>query len=705
MSSNNTAPGTVKDFADQLSHTVKFEIRSLKESKTMGSVSNSKDPVFAAYVAKYTYLIESMKELYTGIDQFMAAIDSLASAQESISSIFMNRLSKFEDDFLLAEGIRYREGTQAIGNRFAPHSYYARLRRDLDYNMVRPLMQHILQAERIKRLLDERNKRKIDFDLHDANATRYVENQKNKNSSYVPDIRYDTKYKDLYDKREASSKSLYDYDAPLWEWLMVYNEFQWDLMDSCLQTFKYLQFEFFTGCAHHINLVLPERMEFRPLVEMTPEPHLHQVVKMYLESERNEFRYWEFDATKKLLAKWEEDGKLGTLNHEEEAVDPLDLSTLVQTHKFSAPLAKFALQKKGNIQEALEYLHSGRAIADGLRPHKHLSKIQDRVRMPDTLDIAERLRYHDIRVKQVASEIQTIENKIQTQIQKYTKKSSGSMSNSSDSEESDDSGDSDTDRDKETGDGLRDGLDNVSLATHAANRKLNKLRARKEYLMVRMKRLRELWHVNSPASKNAEKHEGETKHRKHRKRNVQNSDLLDLGGVDDGTETGQNGGFGDASNLAPPPPPPNLLNELTVDTSLDPPGSNMSDVLAGLSLTSDMYPTTAALAPQPAEDLKLGSSLALGMDYTLSDVGCIGRGGSTPVLKPKKTLPDSIESVMMQNALSAFQSGSPLSQQGMQTLNVDTFVQNSMGPFPSVNVPTQPNTNGANFPTSSSSKN
>ena len=42
-------------------------------------------------------------------------------------------------------------------------------------------------------------------------------------------------------------------------------------MDSCLQTLKYLQYEFFATSAHSISGVLPARMEFRPMVEMTPE--------------------------------------------------------------------------------------------------------------------------------------------------------------------------------------------------------------------------------------------------------------------------------------------------------------------------------------------------------------------------------------------------------------------------------------------------
>eukprot|EP00438_Fugacium_kawagutii_P026946 Skav204984 [mRNA] locus=scaffold1180:555715:566964:- [translate_table: standard] len=61
--------------------------------------------------------------------------------------------------------------------------------------------------------------------------------------------------------------------------------------DSCLQmlgiawrwlTLKYLQYEFFATSAHAISSVLPVRMEFRPMVEMTPE-QLEAQVEMALQ--------------------------------------------------------------------------------------------------------------------------------------------------------------------------------------------------------------------------------------------------------------------------------------------------------------------------------------------------------------------------------------------------------------------------------------
>ena len=46
-----------------------------------------------------------------------------------------------------------------------------------------------------------------------------------------------------------------------------------------LRTLKYLQYEFFATSAHAISGVLPVRMEFRPMVEMTPE-HLEAQARL-----------------------------------------------------------------------------------------------------------------------------------------------------------------------------------------------------------------------------------------------------------------------------------------------------------------------------------------------------------------------------------------------------------------------------------------
>eukprot|EP01067_Filipodium_phascolosomae_P009810 Filipodium_phascolosomae@DN987_c0_g1_i1.p1 len=515
-------------------------------------------------------------------------------------------------------------------------------------------------------------------------------------------LRSDPKYQSLIEKRDIANKNLYDYDAPLWEWVMVYNEHMWDIYDSALQTFKYLQYEFFSGCSHHVNTVLPNRMEFRPLVEMTPEPHLHLVVKMYLEGERNEYRNWHIDATKKLLEKWEEEGKLGTFETAQQEVDPIDLSILVQNHKFSNSLARFALSKKGNVSDALEYLHSGRAIADGLRPHKHVSQLVAGVRMPDTLEIADKLRTHQGRIASVAKELNTLEERIshcrkgkrrgsanskessQSSTDSYESgissdaSGSSSPSNSSDSEDSAAKSDSDKTGTRLNADGCssphagahnkNDGNDrNASRRKKHGSRKdekLNGLYERRDYLQLRLKRLKDLWlpmkqdggtsgsSTNSSGSsgtngsggttnpsisasgstlKSERSSKGKHEMKKIRQRGGEKRsspkilDLLDL-------PSSQNVSVSSDNTNGP------SLIEMSPSSDAD--GAGVSHEAAPvpetvenvevLSSTSDNGPdsnNSSATTEAFSGALKLDSSLSIGVDYKPHEVASIGRSG------------------------------------------------------------------------------
>merc|ERR1712151_523153 len=87
---------------------------------------------------------------------------------------------------------------------------------------------------------------------------------------------------------ESAKMTFNDVDRHVFEWLYILEEYRGDILDSTLQTLKYLEYEFFASSAHAISTSLPSRMEFRPMVEMTPE-HLEAQVEMELQkSEESE---------------------------------------------------------------------------------------------------------------------------------------------------------------------------------------------------------------------------------------------------------------------------------------------------------------------------------------------------------------------------------------------------------------------------------
>merc|ERR1719460_1638528 len=86
---------------------------------------------------------------------------------------------------------------------------------------------------------------------------------------------------------DSAKMSFHEVDKHVFEWLYILEEYRGDILDSSLQTLKYLQYEFFATSAHAVSGVLPSRMEFRPMVEMTPE-HLEAQVELELqETEEN----------------------------------------------------------------------------------------------------------------------------------------------------------------------------------------------------------------------------------------------------------------------------------------------------------------------------------------------------------------------------------------------------------------------------------
>merc|ERR1712151_980136 len=70
---------------------------------------------------------------------------------------------------------------------------------------------------------------------------------------------------------QTSRKAFEKIDRRLFQWMYTLEEHKGDILDSTLQTLKYLQYEFFATSAHAISGALPSNMEFRPMVEMNPE--------------------------------------------------------------------------------------------------------------------------------------------------------------------------------------------------------------------------------------------------------------------------------------------------------------------------------------------------------------------------------------------------------------------------------------------------
>jgi hypothetical protein len=215
-------------------------------------------------------------------------------------------------------------------------------------------------------------------------------------------------------------------DRNLFDWLCILEEYKDDIADSTLQTLKYLQYEFFATAAHAVAKVLPPRMEFRPMVEMTPK-HLETQIDLEREEEAMANEADDVGAAQgaggvrtlpsigdystRIVERMEK-ARLTRVTAEEQAetnlpVDPLSLSVLL-SHGFDEGAARRALRTHGNdTQAALEVLLNPPAVvsthrAPTLAPNlPHPAKLAVRVvtedgeatvRMPATLARIQRLK-------------------------------------------------------------------------------------------------------------------------------------------------------------------------------------------------------------------------------------------------------------------------------------------------------------------------
>merc|ERR1711974_303561 len=75
-------------------------------------------------------------------------------------------------------------------------------------------------------------------------------------------------------------------DRAVFAWLYILEEYRGDILDSSLQSLKYLQYEFFAASAHAFAGALPPGMAFRPMPDMDPE-----LPKAKVELELREFGF------------------------------------------------------------------------------------------------------------------------------------------------------------------------------------------------------------------------------------------------------------------------------------------------------------------------------------------------------------------------------------------------------------------------------
>lgn len=313
------------------------------------------DPVFEGMLKEFRIFDEALKAIDIKLDDFMLGFSELAAGIRSLSEGLAAELARLHDPGFVSEGCKLREAANQIARSDAPCSSLGKLQRNLEFNISKPIKDHLANNEK---LMTEVNKRRLLLDDLKG-CLKQMELCENL---------------DPGDKRSAMAKeelavvraSFKKVDSHVFEWLYALDEHRGDILDSCLQTLKYLQYEFFASSAHALSAVLPARMEFRPMPEMEPKC-LEAQVHLELQSEDFPLEFDSCDSgaafASRLLQRLTRDNKsrAGAVVEEAPAafVDPLSLSSLL-AQGFEESRARRALRLYGNdTQAAMDWLLDG----------------------------------------------------------------------------------------------------------------------------------------------------------------------------------------------------------------------------------------------------------------------------------------------------------------------------------------------------------
>jgi len=326
------------------------------------------DPVFEGVVKEFQAFDEQLARVLQDVEAFLRSTETLCEGLGRLSETLAAGVTQTDDAHVSSDCIRMKEASNAITRVDAPHSSLAKLRRDMDYNVLNPIRAHLANNRTLKSNLELRRRH-----LLELNAAQKAFDEIKKKEAKKEISTTDKKYMSLESTLESAKLQFGETDKQVFEWLYTLEEYKGDVMDSTMQTVKYLQYEFFASSSHAISGILPERIEFRPMVEMVPDK---LQVQVDLELEEMSDSEISTDFSTRLIQRQAKDGQWQ--DDVQVPVDPLSLSSLM-SQGFDESRARRALRvNKNDTQAALEWLVNGDEGRSDPKPEQS-------VRMPTTI--------------------------------------------------------------------------------------------------------------------------------------------------------------------------------------------------------------------------------------------------------------------------------------------------------------------------------
>merc|ERR1719262_456458 len=89
----------------------------------------------------------------------MKGVESLSEGIATLSESTIAGLSHVDDPLIKSDCCKMKEATNQITRADAPHSAIAKLRRDMDFNIMNPIRNHLINNRNLKAHLDKRRRR------------------------------------------------------------------------------------------------------------------------------------------------------------------------------------------------------------------------------------------------------------------------------------------------------------------------------------------------------------------------------------------------------------------------------------------------------------------------------------------------------------------------------------------------------------------
>merc|ERR1719480_705628 len=113
----------------------------------------------------------------------MKGVEQLAQGMTALSDGVSSGLTHTNDSLIASDSCKMKEATNQIARADAPHSAIAKLRRDMEFNILSPVQNHIANNRNLKVSLDIRRRRLIELNsakksLDDCKKKKYSSTDK-----------------------------------------------------------------------------------------------------------------------------------------------------------------------------------------------------------------------------------------------------------------------------------------------------------------------------------------------------------------------------------------------------------------------------------------------------------------------------------------------------------------------------------------------